>query len=107
VVRPPVDSRALSLDRQGLEEIKTFLGAKAEVVADIPLRQRQQFYDSMIKAVLETAKRRPFRELDVARVLDIPSEKAGRIIKGLMIKGALRRDKHRGEVSFIGDGSAP
>lgn len=60
----------------------------------------------MTKAVLERAKRRPVRELDVARVLNIPPEEAGRMIKGLMIKGALRREEHRGEVYFIGAGPA-
>lgn len=107
VVRPPADPRALSLDRQRLEEIKNFLGVNAEVIADIPPKQRQQFYDSLTKAVLEMAKRRPVRELDVARVLDISSGEAGRIIKGLMIKGVLRREEHRGEVYYIGAGSVP
>lgn len=32
VIRPPADSRALSLDRQGLEEIKTFLGQKPRLL---------------------------------------------------------------------------
>lgn len=107
VVRPPADSRALSLDRQRLEEIKIFLGVKAEVIADIPPKQRRQSYDSRADAVLEMAKRRPIRELDVAGVLDISPEEAGRIIKGLTVKGVLRREEHRGEFYYIGAGSAP
>ncbi len=106
VVRPPADPRAISLDRQRLEEIKNFLGKNTGIIADIPPKQRHQFYDSMTKAVLEMAKRRPVRELDVARVLDIPPEEAGRIIKGLMIKGALHREEHRGEVYYLGAGSS-
>jgi len=36
VVRPPSDSRAKSLDRERLEEIKLLFGENAEVIAGTP-----------------------------------------------------------------------
>ena len=55
VVRPPVDSRAVSLDRQRLEDIQEFFGGKAEIIADIPPSQRRQAFDSLVKTILDTA----------------------------------------------------
>jgi len=56
----------------------------------------------MVSTVLEMAKRRLVRNLDVARVLEIPQKEAERLMKGLMIKGFLRKEDHGGEVYFTG-----
>ena len=101
VVRPPSDSSALSLDRQGMENIKKLLGNKAEIVAGSPSKQEGAEYDSDEAAILEMAKRRPLRAEDVANVCDIPLEEAESLIKGFVVKGILRQQEHEGEVYYM------
>lgn len=101
VVRPPADSRALSLDRRRLEEIKIFFGEKAEIIADIPPKGRERHYDSAWIAALEMAKRRPVRVQDVAASLNLPADEAEKLVKGMMLKGTLRQEEHAGEVYYV------
>jgi len=101
VVRPPSDSRAISLDKQRLENIKDFFGEKAEIIAHAPLRQKGGQYDSLVNAVLEMAKRRPVSAVDIANVLDVSLEEVEALIKGLLIKGKICEQRHGGEVFYI------
>jgi len=100
VVRPPADSRALSLDRKRMEDIKSFFGVKAEIIADMAPKQKQQQYDSLSEAILEMAKRRPVRALDVANVLNISLEEVKELIDGLRMKGTLYGQEHSGEIYY-------
>ncbi|MFZ7112818.1 MAG: radical SAM protein [Desulfatiglandales bacterium] len=106
VVRPPMDARAISLDRQRLEDIKTFLGEGAEIIADVSPKHRLQRHASMTDMVLEMAKRRPVRESDVAGVLGVSSEEAGRVLKGLRVKGMLRLEEQGGDTYYVVTGSS-
>ena len=101
VVRPPADGRALSLDRTRLEEIKNFMGPKTEIIAEVSPKGKTGRHDTFLTALAEMAKRRPLRVLDAAHVLDVPLEEAERLIKGLMMKGGLRRQEHAGEVFYV------
>jgi len=103
VVRPPADPGALSLDRGKMEEVKTFLGVKAEVVAFIPPRHRDQAYASLSDAVVEMAKRRPVRTRDMAHVLGLPIDEVEKLVKGLRVKGHLRSQEHLGETYYVSD----
>ena len=101
VVRPPSDPRAISLDIKRLEEIKSLFGEKAEIIAQTPLKHRRGEDDTVNATILEMAKRRPVRARDVANVCDIPLEEADSLIKGLVVKGALRQQEHEGEVYYM------
>ncbi|MFC1820287.1 radical SAM protein, partial [Thermodesulfobacteriota bacterium] len=46
VVRPPSDPRAISLDREGLENIKSLLGKKAEIIAYAPSEKRAERHET-------------------------------------------------------------
>jgi len=100
VVRPPSDSRAIILDMQRLEDIKNFLGGNAEIIAEASINKREGKYGSLGSTVLEMARRRPLRAVDVSKALHIPLEEVAGIIKGLIIKGALREQEHSGEVYY-------
>jgi wyosine [tRNA(Phe)-imidazoG37] synthetase (radical SAM superfamily) len=102
VVRPPSDSRAISLDTKRLEDIKNLFGEKAEIIAQTPLGLKGGKDDTVYTTILEMAKRRPVRASDIANVCDIPLEEAKSLIKGLIIKGVLRQQEHEGEVYFMG-----
>ena len=103
VVRPPADPRALSLDREKLEKVKSFFGSSAEIVAFIPPRHRDQHYDSLSNAVVEMARRRPVRTLDMAQVLGLSIDEVERLVKGLTVKGHLRSQVHLGETYYVSE----
>jgi wyosine [tRNA(Phe)-imidazoG37] synthetase (radical SAM superfamily) len=104
VVRPPADSRAVPLDSKCLEEIKDFLGEKVEIIVDSPMRHERGQGGPFDIQILEMAKRRPLRDVDVANVLNMDLEEVQRIIKGLLIKGNLRRQEHLGKVYYVIEG---
>jgi wyosine [tRNA(Phe)-imidazoG37] synthetase (radical SAM superfamily) len=100
-VRPPADSRARSLDRERLEAIKDFFGEKAEIVAAVPLGRKGSPSDMLAINVLEMARRRPLRAADLSSALNMSLEDVESLIKGLLIKGHLRRQEHSGEVYYL------
>jgi len=101
VVRPPSHKSAISLDIQRLKEIRDFFGEKSEVIAEAQIRRRGGQYDSMVESILEMAKRRPVRALDIATLFNMPLEEVEGVVKGLKIKGALRQEEHLGEVYYM------
>ena len=101
VVRPPADSGAVPLDRIRLEEIKDLFGENAEIIADAPLEQKSGQYDSVDTTVLEMARRRPVRAVDLAHVLNMSLGEVEGIITGLLMKGTLRQQEHSGEVYYV------
>ena len=101
VVRPPPDQSAISLDMERLKEIREFFGEKAEIIAEAPLRRRWGQHDIVVESILEMAKRRPLRALDIATLFNMPLEEVEGVIKGLEIKGTLRQQEHLGEVYYM------
>jgi wyosine [tRNA(Phe)-imidazoG37] synthetase (radical SAM superfamily) len=101
VVRPPSDPKAVSLDRERLEEIKTFFGSGAEIIAHIPLKDIKGKHVALVETVLEMARRRPLRAVDVSKSLDIEMEETEAFLKGLTMKGALQKQDHGGEVFYV------
>lgn len=101
VVRPPSDQRAISLDRQRLENIKIHLGNNAEIIAHVPLDHTGRVHDSRVMTILEMAKRRPVRSVDIAHVLNVRHEEVEALLKELLIKGSIREQEHLGERFFI------
>ncbi|MDY7038196.1 MAG: hypothetical protein SV375_18790 [Thermodesulfobacteriota bacterium] len=101
VVRPPADSRAIPLDKRGLEDIKDYFGENADIITSIPFKQKEGQYNSLIDTVLEMARRRPIKAMDVAHALNMGLEEIEGIIKGLLIKGSLHQQEHSGEVFYV------
>jgi wyosine [tRNA(Phe)-imidazoG37] synthetase (radical SAM superfamily) len=101
VVRPPADQSAISLDMERLKEVRDFFGEGAEIIAEESLTGRWGQHDSMVESILEMAKRRPLRALDIATLFNMPLEEAEGVIKGLEIKGSLRQQEHLGEVYYM------
>ncbi|MGD9319737.1 MAG: radical SAM protein [Desulfobacteraceae bacterium] len=101
VARPPADQSAISLDMERLKEIREFFGEKAEIIAEAPLSRRWGQHDTVVESILEMAKRRPLRALDIATLFNMPLEEVEGVIKGLEIKGTLRQQEHLGEVYYM------
>ena len=107
VVRPPADRRAKALDSGRLEEIKLFLGERAEIVADIGAVKISVEHHKKQEALLETARRRPLRVKDMAGSLGMSIKEVEGMVKGLVIKGYLRRQDHSGEIFYISSDADP
>lgn len=103
VVRPPSDSKAKALDSRQLGEIKIFFGEKAEIIAHVPLKQGEGPSSSPYNTILETAKRRPVRAIDIAHILNKSPDDVEKLLKGLLIKGAIQRQKHDGEWFYVSE----
>ena len=101
IVRPPSDPRALSISRNKLEEIKNIIGDKAEIISTVSLKQEGAKYNSYVVTILEMVKRRPVSVLDISNALDIFPKEAERLLKGLIIKGSVKRKEHGGEVFYL------
>jgi wyosine [tRNA(Phe)-imidazoG37] synthetase (radical SAM superfamily) len=101
VVRPPAESQALALDQERLEEVKTFLGDKAEIIADVHPHQRRNQYDSLQEVLLETVRRRPMRAADLANVLNLPLSEVESLLKELLLKGKIQRKEHGRQVYYL------
>ncbi|MBN1627463.1 MAG: radical SAM protein [Deltaproteobacteria bacterium] len=101
VVRPPSDPRAMPTDMARMEEIKDFLGSRAEVIGYPPSKKKSTGHDSDIPSVIEMAKRRPVRLIDIAEALNKTQDDAEQLIKGMIIKGYLSEKRHGEEIFFI------
>ncbi len=107
VVRPPADVCAKALDSQRLEEIKLFLGEGAEIVVDIEAAQGAMARDTKGKGLLEMVRRRPLRPKDIANSMGLSIDEVESMVKGLLIKGYLRRQDHSGEIFYMGNEMGP
>ena len=101
VVRPPTDSRAKALDTRRLEEIKLFLGDRAEIVADVDRANKALERDSKNRVLLDMVKRRPLRSKDIANAMGLTPAEAEGILKGLLLKGYLNQYLHGEEKFYI------
>ena len=101
VVRPPSDSRAMSLDIEKLNNIKEFFGDRAEIIPTISSKKRTGKYDSWIKTIVEMSKRRPVTVADIVGVLNITPEESEGILKGLLLKGIIKKQEHGRNTFYI------
>ena len=101
VVRPPADRRAMSLDRKRLKEIKEFFGSNAEIVADVSVERGPGKEDSKTRNLLDMVRRRPLRPVDIANSMALPLDDAEALVKGLLIKGHIRKQEHSGNTYYL------
>jgi wyosine [tRNA(Phe)-imidazoG37] synthetase (radical SAM superfamily) len=101
VVRPPADSKAISLDRKRLEEINLIFGEKSEIVAEIPIKIKTKKEEHLISSLLDMVKRRPLKQIDIVNALGLSTDETEDLIKGLLIKGYIRRQSHSGNIYFL------
>jgi wyosine [tRNA(Phe)-imidazoG37] synthetase (radical SAM superfamily) len=101
VIRPPSYSRAMPVQKESMEQIKNFLGEKAEIIAYPPLQKRIAENDSTDVSIVEMAKRRPVRLIDISTALHITPEESEGLVEELMIKGLILKREHEGEIFYI------
>lgn len=101
VVRPPADSRAMPLDRRRLEEIRMFFGDKAEIVTSDFVTGKGKNRDSMAVSLLDMVRRRPLKPVDISNTLGLSLGEVEDLVKGLVIKGYIRKQEHSGEIYYV------
>ncbi|RJR35553.1 MAG: radical SAM protein [Desulfobacteraceae bacterium] len=100
VVRPPNDPSALPLDSSSMKEIMKFFGPSAEVIAPVKPGVVERTEEPPENTVLEMARRRPLRAVDVAKVLNRSRDEMKDLLEGLVRQGMLRRGSHAGEIFY-------
>ncbi len=101
VVRPPADSRAISLDIERLEDLMLYLGEKAEIVVGSRVTGGTTEKSALPSRFLEMLERRPLKPDDIANVLALSPEEVEDLVKGLLIKGYIRKQEHFGDIYFV------
>jgi wyosine [tRNA(Phe)-imidazoG37] synthetase (radical SAM superfamily) len=100
VVRPPSDPGAVPLNMEQMEKVRDFFGEKAEIIVSVSSNKKAGEYDPNLNTIVEMARRRPITAGDVSDVLDISREESERVLKGLLLKGAIKKQKHDREVYY-------
>jgi wyosine [tRNA(Phe)-imidazoG37] synthetase (radical SAM superfamily) len=101
IIRPPSDLKAMPVDLARMEQIKAFLGDQAEIIAYMPSDKKSIEHDKGSESVIEMAKRRPVRLIDISVALSMTLEETGRLIKGMIIKGDIFEKEHDGEKFYV------
>jgi wyosine [tRNA(Phe)-imidazoG37] synthetase (radical SAM superfamily) len=96
VVRPPAEKFALALSIEELENIKSFLGPTAEIIADFGTRDQVASARDTGEAILSTVKRRPMTAQDISLSLGKPLEEVCAHLVRLVRQRRLKALSHKG-----------
>ncbi|MEE9191108.1 MAG: radical SAM protein [Candidatus Aerophobetes bacterium] len=100
VVRPPAEEFAGPLSREDLENVKTVLGEKCEIIAEFRRpTQRAQEVD-VEKRILSMVKRRPLRLVDISRSLGLHRNEIIKYLEALEKKHEIRTKVHNNQVYY-------
>lgn len=100
VVRPPAEEFAGPLSREDLENMKTVLGEKCEIIAEFERpTQRAQEVD-VEKRILSMVKRRPLRLVDISRSLGLHRNEIIKYLEVLEKKHEIRTKVHNNQVYY-------
>ncbi len=73
----------------------------AEIIVGSPSTQKAVRGAPSSDLILDMAKRRPVRVQDVASALNEPVQEVEDLMKGLLIKGALSKHEHGGDIYYM------
>jgi wyosine [tRNA(Phe)-imidazoG37] synthetase (radical SAM superfamily) len=100
VVRPPAEKFARALSLEELENIKSFLGSTAEIIADFGKRDQIASARDTGEAILSTVKRRPMTAQDISLSLGKPLEEVCAHIVRLVQQSRLKKKIHQGSAYY-------
>jgi wyosine [tRNA(Phe)-imidazoG37] synthetase (radical SAM superfamily) len=101
VIRPPSDPRAKPMEPGQMEKIRRFIGNKAEIIGYMPLKKKSIGHDSARLSVIEMARRRPVRLIDIAEALNKTKQETEHLIKGMLVKGEISEKKYGEELFYL------
>jgi len=100
VVRPPAEEFAGPLSREDLENMKTVLGEKCEIIAEFRRPTQRAHEVDVEKRILSIIKRRPLRLVDISRSLGLHRNEIIKYLEALEKKHEIRTKVHNGEVYY-------
>jgi wyosine [tRNA(Phe)-imidazoG37] synthetase (radical SAM superfamily) len=96
VVRPPAESSAKPLNPERMEEIRSFFGPKAEVIASFR-KEKSEEGRKTAEDVLEYLKRRPGSAEDLSTALGMSVEDVASLLREQEAAGKVRSVEHFGK----------
>ncbi len=100
VARPPAEPWARPLSQDRMEEIKNFLGSRAEVVVDFNRRLREGFMPVVEVEIMETLKRRPMTAHDISEILSIDPEIADTVLEKMLRGSLIKKEIFQGRTYY-------
>jgi len=100
VVRPPAEEFAGPLSREDLENMKTLLGEKCEIIAEFRKPTQRAHEVDVEKRILSMVKRRPLRLVDILQSLGAHRNEIIKYLEALEKKHEIRTKVHNGDVYY-------
>ncbi len=97
VVRPPAEEFARPLTREDLNNIKTVLGKKCEIIAEFKRATQKAYKRDVEKRILSMVKRRPVTLVDISHSLGLHRNEIIKYVEALEKKHQIRTKVHSGE----------
>ena len=97
VVRPPAEEFARPLTADDLNNIKTVLGKKCEIIAEFKRATQKAYKRDVEKRILSMVKRRPVTLVDISHSLGLHRNEIIKYIETLEKKHQIRTKVHSGE----------
>jgi wyosine [tRNA(Phe)-imidazoG37] synthetase (radical SAM superfamily) len=90
IIRPPSEKWVLPLDEAEMEEIKEFLGEKAEIISEFDRHPASVLERDIKEEILKILRRRPLSLSDLSRGMGIPPSELDHYIKPLIQGGKIQ-----------------
>ena len=97
VVRPPAEEFARPLTREDLNNIKTVLGKKCEIIAEFKRATQKAYKRAVEQRILSMVKRRPVTLVDISHSLGLHRNEIIKYVETLEKKHQIRTTVHSGE----------
>ncbi len=97
VVRPPAEEFARPLTREDLNNIKTVLGKKCEIIAEFKRVTQKAYKRDVEKRILSMVKRRPVTLVDISHSLGLHRNEIIKYVEALEKKHQVKTEVHSGE----------
>ncbi|TKJ45799.1 radical SAM protein [Candidatus Aerophobetes bacterium Ae_b3b] len=97
VVRPPAEEFARPLTREDLNNIKTVLGKKCEIIAEFKRATQKAYKRDVEKSILSMVKRRPVTLVDISHSLGLHRNEIIKYVETLEKKHQVKTEVHSGE----------
>jgi len=97
VVRPPAEEFARPLTREDLNNIKTVLGKKCEIIAEFKRATQKAYKRDVEKRILSMVKRRPVTLVDISHSLGLHRNEIIKYVETLEKKHQVKTEVHSGE----------
>ena len=97
VVRPPAEEFARPLTREDLNNIKTVLGKKCEIIAQFKRATQKAYKRDVEKRILSMVKRRPVTLVDISHSLGLHRNEIIKYVETLEKKHQIKTKVHSGE----------